>query len=472
MRLHALPRLGCALLLSAHANALTARQEAPQDWEHAGYEPRAERIEGYRELLGEQRPQALSGVELRRVTTAVPWPRGLVVQDGALYVLARGRHRNAGGIDPSIEDHCGALFSVDPSVSEVVQSGVPAGEDVRSNARVFAAPSGPPFLLYDAAAGPPVLDGRMDRPYCTLAFDEASSNFFICGFSGADLPGRKFRKNASDSIHRFDLRDGRWHTVELHNAEVVPFDRDRYVVANAYYPHHDPVENAAPHGWLNGPNGAHVVGDFLYAVGKDNHVVAQYDMEGIREDPGAPGPPSRPVLGEWVQLREPDWAGGGTRTLRAMGPSALEARDGWLYVGYRTSSVVLRFPIDERGALDPSAPGELIAVFEAWEPESGRSADLIDLAFNSGGELFAACAESGRIWNLGVPDPEHPFDGDDQREGGAANRPWADLRELTDNPRARCGNIAFDEQDRLYLCSGNYDSGTKLAGVIYRVDPR
>ena len=58
-----------------------------------------ERVEGFRELLGEQRTQALSVVLLERITTAVPWPRGLVARDGELVVLARGRHRNAGGLD-------------------------------------------------------------------------------------------------------------------------------------------------------------------------------------------------------------------------------------------------------------------------------------------------------------------------------------------------------------------------------------
>ena len=123
---------------------------------------------------------------------------------------------------------------------------------------------------------------------------------------------------------------------------------------------------------------------------------------------------------------------------------------------------------EEAGALVQPVVGELVAVFEPWSPETGRSANLIDLAFDSEGSLYVACAEEGRIWKVGVPDPENVFDGVDQGPNPTSNRPYLDLADFTGNARARVGNLVFDEQDRLYVCSGNYDSGTPLAGVIYR----
>lgn len=413
------------------------------------------------------------GVRLERVTTAVPWPRGLVIVDGELIVLARGRHRNAGGIDPDIADHCGSLFRVDPDRFEPVIRGEAAGRDVRENGELFVEPDPAVFRLYDPSLGEPIRAAAIDRPYCTLAWDEASRNLFICGYSGVDLPAKRFRKNATDSILRYDLRDGAWHVVEQHDPAVVPEERLDYVVSNEFYPHHDPATNAAPHGLLNGPDGGVVVGDGFYAVGKDNHVVARYDLSEIRRDPGAGPPEAEVVLGREVQVRigGPRGTGGAVRTIEAMGASALEARDGHLYIGYRTSSIVLRFALEEDGTLVRPAVGELIAVFEPWDAERRRSANLIDLAFDSRGQLHVACAQEGRVWNVGVPDPERVFDGVDVGESPTANRPYLDLREQLANPRARCGNITFDERDRLYVCSGNYDSGTTIAGVVYRALP-
>ena len=121
----------------------------------------------------------------------------------------------AGGIDPSIPDASGSLFVVDPEVFEPVIRGEAAGRAVRKNGRILAAADGSPFRLYDPSQGTPVEATEIDRPYCTLAYDEASRNFFICGYSGVDLPGKRFRKNATDSILRYDQRDGRWHVVNL-----------------------------------------------------------------------------------------------------------------------------------------------------------------------------------------------------------------------------------------------------------------
>jgi len=425
-----------------------------------------EQIEDFRGLVGAPRSAAGFGdLRFERVTTGVPWPRGLVFADGQLIALARGRHRIAGGVDPSIADRSGALFVVDTSASEPLIRGEAAGRAVRNNVSVLAEPDGGLFSLYDPAQGPPVSDSRMDRPYCTLAFDPESRNLFICGYSGVDLPRGVFRKNATDSIHRYDLRDRRWHAVEQHDPRSVALDELGQVVPNTTYPHHDVRSNPAPHGLLNGPDSAEVVGRVLYAAGKDNHLLASYALDAIRQSPDATAPEGEIVFKDEVDVR----IAGVVRPVPALGPSALASDGDFLYVGFRTSSFILRFPVEADGRLKMPLIGELIAVFEPWDQATGRSANLIDLAFNSSGELFASCASEGRIWNLGIPDPDSVFDGVDTGAHPTSNRPFVDLAAVTGNPRARCGNIVFDDQDRLYLCSGNYDSGTPIAGVIYRV---
>jgi len=153
--------------------------------------------------------------------------------------------------------------------------------------------------------------------------------------------------------------------------------------------------------------------------------------------------------------------------MEVLGPSAARVFGSHLYLGYRTSSVVLRFEIDEQGGLVEPV-GELIAVFEPWDAEKKRSANLIDLAFNSRGELFASCAKEGRIWRIGTPDPDHPFYGDDKSGRATTAPPYVDLTAVTGS-KTGCGNLLFDDQDRMYLCCGNYDSGSRLAGAIYRV---
>jgi len=435
------------------------------------FAPRAEVVEVVATYPGEPTSSThAEAVQLERISSAVPWPRGMVIVDDELLVLARGRHRSAGGCDPTVEDHSGSLFTIDRDVAEQVVRGELASDPVKQNARLFVEPDADVFRDWDRSVAP-LMSPHMDRPYCTLAHDPTSRNLFVCGFSGVDLPERQFRKNATDSIHRYDLRTGRWYPVEMHDASVVPDDELDYTVPNQYYPHHDPKTNAAPHGFVNGPDGCEAVGQFLYSAGKDNHVLAQYDLTEIQADPDAGPPESRVVFREWIDVRSisPSSSPGETHRLRAMGPSALAAHDGYLYVGFRTSSFVVRFPLEANGGVKKPLVGEVVAQFEPYDAGKRRSADLMDMAFNSKGELFASCASAGRVWKIGVPDPNRVFDGRDDL--GTNNQPYVDLRALTDNPKAKCGNIVFDEADRLYICSGNYDSGTRIAGVIYRAVP-
>jgi hypothetical protein len=404
-------------------------------------------------------------VRLERVSAGVPWPRGLVFRDGELIVLARGRHRNAGGVDHAVEDSTGCLFRVDPEIAEPVVAGRLASVAVAGNAELLAVPGGAPFRLPDRTLEP-IDDVLMDRPYCTLIHDPVSRNLFVCGYSGVDLPGKRFRKNATDSILRFDERGGRWHAVELHDPSVVPADELGYVVSNAYYPHHDPETSPAPHGWLNGPDGGCVAGEFLYCVAKDNHLVVRYELAGIRRDPAAGFPESRPVLGPRVALRDPS---GEFREAELLGPSAAAVSGRHLYVGYRTSSVVVRFLLEPSGELVQPPVGELVAVFEPWDPEERRSANLIDMAFDSKGELFVSCSKEGRIWRVGVPDPARPFFGNDRSDRPTTAPPYADMTALL-GKRTPTGNLAFDDGDRLYVCAGSYDTDSeRIAGSIYRL---
>ena len=435
------------------------------------YVAKGERVEDFARILPLAAPRdaASQRVIVERITAGVPWPRGLALVDGELVVLARGRHRRAGGIDPKIADLSGSLLKADPEVAETVVPGQRAGKATRNNARLFVEPDGGVFALYDPSRAP-IDSVAIDRPYCTLAYDAASRNIFVCGFSGVDLPGSKFRKNASDSIHRYDLRSKRWYTVEMHDHRVVPESEFGYVVPNGYYPHHDVAKNPAPHGWLNGPDACGVAGDYLYAAGKDNHLIAQYDLRAIRDGADAGPPPSRPVIGPRIVLRLPSKTGERETEVEVLGPSAIAAHGGFLYVGYRTSSVILRFPIDARGDLVHPLRAEVVALFEPWNSAKKRSANLIDIAFNSKGELFVSCAKEARIWKVGVPDPRAVFFGNDRASRPTSAKPYVDIRRWT-GKKAGCGNLLFDKDDRLYFCVGNYDHGKTLAGAVYRASP-
>ncbi len=404
---------------------------------------------------------------LERISTAVPWPRGLAFVDGELIVLARGRHRRAGGPIPEIEDLAGHLFGVDPAIADVVGPDSSPSALVTGNARLFAAPTEPPFRLWDrdrAAA----TDLDMDRPYCTLAWDPASRNLFVCGFSGRDMPDGSFRKNPTDSVLRFDTRSDEWHVVDAHRGDLVsPDDLGAWVPSDTY-PHHDTSANAPPHGWVNGPNGATVVGRWLYVVAKDNNLLVRYDLSAIQSDPGAPPPPCEAVLGDRVDLRTAD----GVTSHVIWGHSALAAHGGHLYIGFRTTSQVIRVPLDPDGRLTEPVVGDLVARFDPYDPQRDRSADLMDLTFNAAGELFVSTAASGRVWKIGTPDGNPVFDG----RAGSTHTPYLDLRALGGNARARTGNITFDDRGRLYVCSGTYERGdyapgAPLPGVIYRVSP-
>ena len=330
-----------------------------------------------------------SEVVLERVTTVVPWPRGVRYVDGKLYAIGRGIHRSAGGPQADIDDKAGHIFVIDPNIVEPVVKGVPVSEAVRRNGRVLAVPTSPPFHIWDRKM-PSTRDTLAGRPYCMLVYDRVSRNFITCAFSGVDLPKpHEFRKNATDSVLRYDMRIGKWFVIDQHNPNVVPFKDLGSTIAPRYYPHHDMTKNAAPHGLVNGPCGATIAGRYLYVGAKDNTALAQYDLEPIRKNPNAAAPPARFVFNRpsrdvnvYVNVK-----GHGKTYIE--GTAAVEAHKGYLYVAFRTTSQILRFPLRADGSVVQPLEAELIAQFPRYDPvKKGGSANIYDMAFDKDGLIY------------------------------------------------------------------------------------
>jgi hypothetical protein len=405
----------------------------------------------------------VEATRLERVSTAVPWPRGVRYWNGKLLVLARGVHRSAGGPNPEIPDLAGHIFTVDPDVHEPVVKGKAPGEAVRKNATVLAVPTNPPFHLWNREL-PSTSDTLTDRPYCMLVADEPSRNLFVCGYSGIDLPRpRKFRKNATDSILRYDLRNRKWHVVDQHDPGVVPKSELEKCVAPHYYPHHDPAENPPPHGLVNGPCGAVIAGHYLYVGAKDNTALAQYDLTEIRRNPDAPPPPARYIFhrSDWKDNVFVEVKGHGNTYVE--GTCALAVRDGYLYVAFRTTSQILRFPLESDGDVVRPLTGELIALFTPYDPKKkGGSANIYDMTFDRRGRLYVSPGYDGSVYCF-TPDPGRIYDA---RDGYAT--PYVDLMKLVGAKKS--GNICFDPDGNLYICSGKKELPEgKVRGAIYRV---
>ena len=387
---------------------------------------------------------------VERVTTRTPFPRGMVLDGGTLFVLSRGRVRSSGGVSAAVDDRAGTLWAVDPDVAGPTGGEVP--EAVRTNGTVVAEPTDPPFHLWDRASDPPQSDHDTDRPYCGLAYYPAGQSFFLCAFSGVDLPEggpASFSKNYTDAIVRYDRRTKQWSDLDRHDP-----------AAGDAYPQGDPAKDPPPHGWLKGPDNCLVVGDSLYAVAKDNSVLVRYDLSAYKADPHAPPPPGEIVLGETV-----DVAGLGPQTY--LGHSALASRDGWLYVGYRTSSVVVRLRLNDDGTPATPVKAELVARFTPWNSETKATADLTDMAFGPDGSLHVVSALPLAIHRF-TPDPQHVYDG--RREGG--ERPWLDLAAALGKPKLKGENVLVDDAGRVFVCTGDGYSYQKGAeGTVYRVTP-
>lgn len=380
---------------------------------------------------------------LERVSTAAPFPRGLVMLDGELYVLCRGRVRSSGGVSAEVEDQAGTIYAMNPHVTEPAEA--PVGDAVRTNGRVVALPTDPPFRLWDRASVPAESDTRTDRPYCVLRYHEPTKSFYLCAFSGIDKRSSAadpvaFSKNTSDAILRYDTRTKKWSEVERHAA------------GSSEYPSSD----TPPRGLLKGPDNCLPLGRWLYAVAKDNSLLARYDLSAWETDPDAP-----PAAGQVVMGAEVEVAGLGTQTFE--GQSGLAYHGGFLYIAYRTSSVIVRIPLDAEFSPVQPIRAELVARFDPYDPVTRHSADLTDLTFDERGRLYAVSAQPARVYRF-TPDPAQPFDG---RTGSGA-QPWLDLAAATGNDRMKSENVLAAE-GYLYVTSGDGYSYQKGAdGTVYR----
>lgn len=406
--------------------------------------------------------------QVERISTAVPWPRGLVWHEGKLVVLARGVHRSAGGPSPDIDDLAGNLYEVDPSVYEPVVKGQGPGEAVRKNAKLLAEATSPPFRFWTREL-PSTSDTRTDRPYAGLVFDEKSQNFFVICFSGIDIAEQPYmRKNATDAVHRYDLRTRKWYALESHDPSKVPDAELGQWVPNDSYPHHDPARNPPPHGMANGPCGGWVVGDFLYIAAKDNSALVQYDLREIRKNPDAGPPPasyvfhrSGPQDDVFLQTKKHG-------KIYVEGTCAVAAHEGYMYVAFRTTSQVIRFPLKENGDVVRPIVADYLAQFDPYEKAAEgytKSADIFDMRLNHKGECFVSCNARGTLWKIPT-DGSRVFDA----RTGTTELPYLNLRELTDHKNSTCGNFGFDPQGNLYVCTGNKDDPEgNRRGAIYRV---
>lgn len=386
---------------------------------------------------------------LERVTTKVPFPRGLTIHDGKLYALCRGRVRDYGGVTAAVNDQAGTIYEVDPSVAEFAKE-TEISAAVRDNGTIFTEPDPHVFKLWDRAASPPNADRLTDRPYCGLRFHPGTHSFYLCAFSGVDMGGSKtgkqFSKNLSDAILRYDLRTKKWYEVERHDT-----------FAGGNYPHHDPKHHHAPHGWLNGPDNCLAVGDWLYAVAKDNNVLARYDLRALKADPEAGAPPSEIVLGNQVACR-------GHGTVNLAGHSMLAYHDGFLYLGTRTSSHVVRIAMTPDGEIKAPIIAELLAMLPAYDAETKKSANLTDMAVGPDGMVYMISASPARVYRF-RPDPTKVWDA---RDGSA--KPYADLAAMTDNPKMKSENLLVADNGDIFVTSGDgYAIHQGSGGVIWRL---
>ncbi|MGF1573246.1 MAG: hypothetical protein ACFCU1_09255 [Sumerlaeia bacterium] len=390
---------------------------------------------------------------ISRVTTIAAFPRGIVPLGQELVILSRGRVRSSGGVSADVQDNAGTLYTINPNVRQNA-SEPNVSQEVRENGTPLALPTAPPFRLWDVTSTPPWDDRETDRPYCVVRFHEASQNFFICAFSGVDKPrsattagGRSFSKNLTDAILRYDLRNNTWFEVERHDIE-----------AGGLYPHNDPAVSPPPHGWLNGPNNIHVQGNWLYGVGKDNSLLVRYNLAPLLQDSEAGA-----LESEWILGSELPLTSGGSVLLE--GHSALAWHNGYCYLGTRTNSVVVRFPMNEDGSIPQPMQGELIAKFDPYNHTTGKSADITDITFDDSGNLYVLNAEPSRVHRF-VPNPQSIYDA---RNG--AKTPWVNLAEILGTPRMKSENILFQSPNKLFITSGDgytYQSGAD--GTLYVVE--
>lgn len=360
------------------------------------------------------RPVSAVPPSVTPVTTAVPFPRGLVRDGDTLYVLSRGRVRDAGGTDVAVDDRAGSVWAVDLASGAAREAGVATD---------------PPFRLLDRSLPAALDDVRTDRPYCILRRDPATGVLYFCAFSGIDKPidayagagdRQYFRKNRSDALFSFDPATGKY-------AEVF---------------------RGPP---LDGPNNCYVWGDTLLVANKEASSIVGIDLS-----------TRKAVV---LAGREFDVEGLGRQTY--LGHSMIAVRDGWVYLGFRTSSVILRVrESDLRRAGGSGAPlrAQLLAVFDPFDRATGVTADLTDMAFDDAGDLYVVSAKPARLFRF-RPDPRRV---PDFRGGKGA---WADLFVIAGKPKMKIESLLVEGRGRVLVTSADAAPGQPKgwAGTVYRV---
>jgi hypothetical protein len=218
----------------------------------------------------------------------------------------------------------------------------------------------------------------------------------------------------------------------------------------------------------NGACGAAIAGRYLYLCGKDNTSLVQYDLDEIRKNPDAGAANARYI---WHRASPKDDVFIQTRNHGNMyveGTCGAIAHGGYLYVTFRTTSQLIRIPIDKNGDVVRPIVAEYLAQFDPYDNVLyGGSADIFDIAVNSKGEIFVSCNARGSAWRI-RPDPSKVMD----CTKNSKETPYVNLRKLTDHEKSTCGNMIFDPQDNLYICTGNKDvKEGKVRGAVYRVPP-
>jgi hypothetical protein len=292
----------------------------------------------------------------------------------------------------------------------------------------------------------------------------------IC-FSGIDLSEQpNFRKNATDAVHRYNMGTKKWYTFEQHDPGTVPVGELAKTLPNEVYPHHNLTSNPPPHGLPNGACGGYVVGDYLYVTAKDNSALIQYDLAEVRKNPEAGPPQSRFIFNRSGPKDDPFIQTKKHGNMYVEGTCGVTAHDGYMYVAFRTTSQIVRFPIDGKGDVVRPIVADYLAQFDPYDPTGayGKPANIYDIRVNSKGELFVSANSRGTIWKI-------PTDGKAvfNAKKGTSEKPYINLREETDFASSTCGNFCFDPDGNLYICAGNKElKEGDICGVIYRVPPR
>lgn len=94
----------------------------------------------------------------------------------------------------------------------------------------------------------------------------------------------------------------------------------------------------------------------------------------------------------------------GHGTVDLAGHSILAYHDGYLYLGTRTSSHIVRLPMTADGELQTPIVAELLAMLPAYDAKTKKSANLTDMSIGKDGMVYMISATPARCY-ASRPDP-------------------------------------------------------------------